>query len=142
MHIADDPFIHPEQLLKERSRPALALKLLEESAISRAQQSDEYQKELEEVFGDDSASINLTPGSFENEIDMKDVAVWIDPIDGTKALTEGDLEHVTNLIGITVRGRPRLVLCTSHSPTIELKREPMSAQLNLVYSILITVEQT
>lgn len=39
---------------------------------------------------------------------MKDIAVWIDPIDGKKALADGDLEHVTNLIGITVRGRPKV----------------------------------
>ena len=121
MHVADDPFIHPEQLLKERSRPALALKLLEESAMSRAQQSVEYQKELEEVFGDDSASINLTPGSFENEIDLKDVAVWIDPIDGSKALAEGDLEHVTNLIGITVKGRPKVGIM--HKPFLKNRAE-------------------
>ena len=121
MHVADDPFIHPEQLLKERSRPALALKLLEESAISRAQQSVEYQNELEEVFGDDSASINLTPGSFENEIDLKDVAVWIDPIDGSKALAEGDLEHVTNLIGITVKGRPKVGIM--HKPFLKNRAE-------------------
>jgi len=39
---------------------------------------------------------------------MKDIAIWIDPIDGSKALAKGDLEHVTNLIGITVNGRPKV----------------------------------
>jgi 3'-phosphoadenosine 5'-phosphosulfate (PAPS) 3'-phosphatase len=37
---------------------------------------------------------------------MQDIAVWIDPIDGSKALADGDIEHVTNMIGITVGGRP------------------------------------
>ena len=60
------------------------------------------------MFDDDAASINLTPGNFENEYNTKDIAVWIDPIDGSKALADGDLEHVTNLIGITVRGRPKV----------------------------------
>ena len=32
--------------------------------------------------------------------------MWIDPIDGTRAFTEGDVEHVTNMIGISVSGRP------------------------------------
>ena len=121
MHVADDPFIHPEQLLKERSRPALALNLLQESALSRAQLSAEYNKELEEIFSDDSASINLTPGCFENDIDMKDVAVWIDPIDGSEALANGDLEHVTNLIGITVKGRPKVGIM--HKPFLKNRAE-------------------
>lgn len=60
------------------------------------------------MFDDDSASMNLTPGNFEDVYDTKDIAVWIDPIDGTRALKDGDLEHVTNLIGITVRGRPKV----------------------------------
>lgn len=34
--------------------------------------------------------------------------MWIDPIDGRTALADGDLEHVTNLIGITVKGRPKV----------------------------------
>jgi len=60
------------------------------------------------VYDEDAASIDLTPGEFENEYDPQDIAIWIDPIDGTKALADGDLEHVTNLIGITVRGRPKI----------------------------------
>lgn len=60
------------------------------------------------MFEDDSASINLTPGNFENEYEMNDISVWIDPIDGSKALADGDLEHVTNLIGIAVKGRPKV----------------------------------
>ena len=68
----------------------------------------DYRARLEEIYEDDTASINLTPGTFEDEFNAKDIAVWIDPIDGTKALAEGDLEHVTNLIGITVRGRPKV----------------------------------
>ena len=60
------------------------------------------------MYDDESASIDLTAREFENEYNPKDIAIWIDPIDGTKALAEGDLEHVTNLIGITVRGRPKV----------------------------------
>lgn len=32
--------------------------------------------------------------------------MWIDPIDGSKAFADGHLDQVTNMIGITVRGRP------------------------------------
>jgi len=84
------------------------LQLLQQSAVARAQLTADYKAQLEEVCEEDAASIDLTPGTFENEYSAKDIAVWIDPIDGTKALAEGDLEHVTNLIGITVRGRPKV----------------------------------
>ena len=48
------------------------------------------------------------------------MAVWIDPIDGTKAFSEGDLEHVTNMIGITVAGRPLVGII--HKPFTEKRR--------------------
>lgn len=55
-----------------------------------------------------AASIDLIPGAYTEELQTKDVAVWIDPIDGSKAFAEGNLEQVTNMIGITVGGRPRV----------------------------------
>jgi len=60
------------------------------------------------VFKDEAASTYFTPGSLENEVNAADVAIWIDPIDGTKAFINGDIENVTNLIGITVKGRPKV----------------------------------
>lgn len=76
--------------------------------MARAQLTVDYKKQLDEVFDNDAASINLTPGDFQNEYDCKDIAVWIDPIDGREALANGDYDHVTNLIGITVKGRPKI----------------------------------
>lgn len=52
--------------------------------------------------------MDLIAGNYTEELQTRDVAVWIDPIDGTKALAEGNLDHVTNMIGITVAGRPRV----------------------------------
>ncbi|KAG5444603.1 3'(2'),5'-bisphosphate nucleotidase 1 [Clonorchis sinensis] len=37
---------------------------------------------------------------------LSDVVVWVDPLDGTKEFTEGIVEHVTILIGISVHGKP------------------------------------
>lgn len=39
-------------------------------------------------------------------IGLSDVVVWVDPLDGTSEFTRGFLDHVTTLIGITVRGVP------------------------------------
>jgi 3'-phosphoadenosine 5'-phosphosulfate (PAPS) 3'-phosphatase len=34
--------------------------------------------------------------------------IWIDPLDGTKGFTEGHMTHITSLIGVSIRGRPRI----------------------------------
>ncbi|XP_039281442.1 3'(2'),5'-bisphosphate nucleotidase 1 isoform X2 [Nilaparvata lugens] len=36
---------------------------------------------------------------------VKDIVVWVDPLDGTAEYTQGFLDHVTILIGIAVRNR-------------------------------------
>ena len=53
--------------------------------------------------------MNLVAGTFTDELVSNDVAVWIDPINISKALdNEDDLKNLTNMIGITVNGRPRV----------------------------------
>ncbi|VVC91516.1 unnamed protein product [Leptidea sinapis] len=39
-------------------------------------------------------------------VEEKDIVVWVDPLDGTAEYTQGFLEHVTVLIGISVNERP------------------------------------
>ncbi|XP_072929838.1 3'(2'),5'-bisphosphate nucleotidase 1 isoform X2 [Epargyreus clarus] len=41
-----------------------------------------------------------------NSIKEEDIVVWVDPLDGTSEYTQGFLEHVTVLIGISVNERP------------------------------------
>lgn len=85
-----------------------------------------YISELDKVMGDNSHEVGaatpleLMPGAFSEELTTSDVAVWIDPIDGTKAFSDGDLEHVTNMIGITVAGRPLVGII--HKPFTEKRR--------------------
>jgi len=38
--------------------------------------------------------------------------VWVDPIDGSTSFREDRLENVTNLIGITIKGRPKFGVVT------------------------------
>ena len=50
--------------------------------------------------------INLEAGVYTEDMRTADLAVWIDPIDGSDAFAEGNVQDVTNMIGITVNGRP------------------------------------
>jgi len=47
-------------------------------------------------------------GAYTEELQINDLAVFIDPIDGSKAFADGETEHVTNMIGVTIKGRPFL----------------------------------
>jgi len=49
-----------------------------------------------------------------NEIDTKDALVWIDPLDGTKDFTLGNLSAVTVLIGLAIEGVPKIGIV--HNP--------------------------
>ena len=45
---------------------------------------------------------------FPDEFDEDEMEIWIDPLDGTKGFTEGHMSHITSLIGVSIRGRPRI----------------------------------
>ena len=47
--------------------------------------------------------ITKIPHNFQ-KVDLKDICVFIDPLDGTKEFTVGNLEGVITLIGISYRG--------------------------------------
>lgn len=100
----------------------LTTSLLQETATQRHSQTQQYKEQLAHVMqGDEAAAaMDLTPGAYTEELQTKDVAVWIDPIDGTKAFAEGNLDHVTNMIGITVNGRPRVGII--HKPFTSERR--------------------
>ncbi|XP_034192646.1 3'(2'),5'-bisphosphate nucleotidase 1 [Osmia lignaria lignaria] len=44
------------------------------------------------------------PAHLEN-IDAKDVCIWVDPLDGTSEYTQGFVEHVTVLVGVAIGKR-------------------------------------
>lgn len=104
---ARNAFIQPDELLENRKKPALSLAQLEESAVKRQAQTTWYQSSLQSVFDEEAAACQFEPGVLDDDVNVNDVAVWMDPIDGSKAFLSGDIENVTNLIGITVKGRPK-----------------------------------
>lgn len=53
---------------------------------------------------DESVLSQRCPDEFQNVQD-EDVVVWVDPLDGTSEFTQGLLDHVTILIGLSVKGK-------------------------------------
>jgi len=47
---------------------------------------------------------NACPDSLK-DVTEKDLVIWVDPLDGTSEYTKGFLEHVTVLIGLSIRDR-------------------------------------
>jgi 3'(2'), 5'-bisphosphate nucleotidase len=48
------------------------------------------------------------PADADVVVPAADIAVFVDPLDGTKEFTSGRYEYVTTLVGITVRGEPAI----------------------------------
>lgn len=48
----------------------------------------------------------IDPGFVQTEIEYKDVVLWIDPIDAISAF-ELNLEQVTTMVGISMKGWPK-----------------------------------
>lgn len=44
----------------------------------------------------------------DEDLVLEDSCVWLDPLDGTKSYTNGELDEVTTLIGLSYRKRARV----------------------------------
>ncbi|KAL3287574.1 hypothetical protein HHI36_002040 [Cryptolaemus montrouzieri] len=55
------------------------------------------------------------------DVSDKDIVVWVDPLDGTSEYTQGLLDHVTVLIGVSVKGKA--VGGVIHQPYHNYKQE-------------------
>ena len=60
------------------------------------------------------------------DVKANDVVIWIDPLDGTSEFTQGLLDHVTVLIGISVRGQA--VAGVVHQPYFGYEDKTKSAE--------------
>ncbi|UPQ99068.1 inositol monophosphatase [Chloropicon primus] len=88
----------------------------EEGIVPDGSEGDEkFEKEVEDACRElsYSADCNIAPwevqlpSSVDSEsISLKDVTIWIDPLDGTKEFLQGNKNGVTTLIGCCIRGTP------------------------------------
>ncbi|ETO34190.1 biphosphate nucleotidase-like protein, partial [Reticulomyxa filosa] len=62
--------------------------------------------------------VNVNPGL--SSISEKDVVVWVDPLDGTKAFIKGDTKSVTVLIGIANNTTGECIAGIVHRPFMDI----------------------
>ncbi|XP_076637678.1 3'(2'),5'-bisphosphate nucleotidase 1 [Colletes latitarsis] len=53
----------------------------------------------------DQEVLKLELPSHLEDIDLKDICIWVDPLDGTSEYVQGLLEHVTVLVGVAIGQR-------------------------------------
>ena len=80
---------------------------------------ERYRNKMSEFFG------NYLPYDlsgdvlhYEDEFYEEDMVIWVDPLDGTSGFAEGFLHHITSLIGVCIKGRPRIGIL--HKPYNDL----------------------
>eukprot|EP01016_Furgasonia_blochmanni_P053928 TRINITY_DN8804_c0_g1_i45.p1 TRINITY_DN8804_c0_g1~~TRINITY_DN8804_c0_g1_i45.p1 ORF type:complete len:316 (+),score=19.59 TRINITY_DN8804_c0_g1_i45:269-1216(+) len=59
-------------------------------------------------------SSEFSPSAFSQQYTIKDLVVFVDPLDGTADFVNGHLESVTTLIGISFKGDPLIGILAHH----------------------------
>jgi hypothetical protein len=81
--------------------------LLENYKVHRIGYRD-YLREMEFLYGQSATDADWNFYEFPDEFYEDEMVIWIDPLDGTKGFTEGHLHHITSMIGVSVKMRPRI----------------------------------
>lgn len=68
----------------------------------------DYLREQEFLYGQSATDADWNFYEFPDEFYEDEMVIWIDPLDGTKGFTEGHLHHITSMIGVTVKQRPKI----------------------------------
>eukprot|EP00347_Sterkiella_histriomuscorum_P009337 403341598 len=98
------PYIEPDQI----DRQHISQKMLLENYKIHSIAYRDYLREQEQLFGQAATDADWNFYEFPDEFYEEDMVIWIDPLDGTKGFTEGHLHHITSMIGVTVKQRPRI----------------------------------
>ncbi len=76
---------------------------------SRRSQYLKYLNELRELSPQFDQAPDVQRGledDFVNEINEDELSFWVDPLDGSSGLADGHTEHLTCIIGVSVKNRP------------------------------------
>jgi 3'-phosphoadenosine 5'-phosphosulfate (PAPS) 3'-phosphatase len=65
--------------------------------------------------------------------------LWVDPLDGTKSFSTGGTEYVTSLIGVSIKGRPRIGVI--HKPYLSSDGLHSKTYLGSIECGLFTIEE-
>lgn len=98
------PFIMPDQL----NRNQVSQKMLINNFNKQKNAYRLHLQQLEQVYGMATPEADFNYYEFPDEFYEDEMEIWIDPLDGTRGFTEGHMYHITSLIGVSVRGRPRI----------------------------------
>jgi len=102
------------QTVADRYAQALimdTLKTAYPTLVVKGEEDEESMPSEVPVVPEDSTPVDYKdlpsslPSQF-NSLNLEDIVVWVDPLDGTREFTQGILDAVTCLIGICYRGRP------------------------------------
>ena len=98
------PYIQPDQLNKN----SVSQKMLINNYNKQKHSYRLHLQQLEQIYGMATPEADFNYYEFPDEFYEDEMEIWIDPLDGTKGFTEGHMYHITSLIGVSIRGRPRI----------------------------------
>jgi len=99
------------QTLADRKAQSIIIGSLEKQhpGLKVIGEEDDVEADTEDLVMEMDAEVLQNANNLSqemNSINIQDLVVWVDPLDGTKEFTEGNVTHVTVLIGISHAGRP------------------------------------
>ena len=100
----EQPYIMPDQLNKMH----ISQKMLINNYNMQRFGYRTYLQEMEQIYGMATPEADYNYYEFPDEFFEEEMVIWIDPLDGTTGFTEGHLNHITSMIGVTINGRPRI----------------------------------
>jgi fructose-1,6-bisphosphatase/inositol monophosphatase family enzyme len=98
------PFIEPDQLDKN----TISVKMLKNNYERQKHSYRVHLEQLEKIYGMPTPEADKTYYEFPDEFFEDEMVIWIDPLDGTTGFIGGHLNHITCLVGVAIKGRPRI----------------------------------
>ena len=92
----------------QNSFPGLNIVGEEDEEAINEQIAEDNEKGIQHVFGNFPNKFAPELSDANEDMDLKDLIVYVDPVDGTREFAEGRLQFCTVLIGLVYKGAPYL----------------------------------